>query len=81
LPALHTPLRRSLAQANPGPDFKQTGARLKPVIKALVEDSARVAVDGEGEGTPVGGAVGGLVKVYEEAWSGAKGGPSMRMIG
>ncbi|KAG5192948.1 tubulin-tyrosine ligase family-domain-containing protein [Tribonema minus] len=68
-----------LLEANPGPDFKQTGARLKPVIEQLMEDTARVCVDGE-QCLAVGQAVGGLVLVYEEQWSGSKGTPTMRMI-
>jgi Tubulin-tyrosine ligase family len=36
-----------LLEANPGPDFKQTGAALKTVIAGLIEDTLRICVDGE----------------------------------
>jgi tubulin--tyrosine ligase len=35
----------SLLEVNPGPDFKQTGAKLKTVIEALFEDTLRTVVD------------------------------------
>jgi tubulin--tyrosine ligase len=39
-----------LLEVNPGPDFKQTGGRLKRVIESLFEDTFRIVVDkDEGE--------------------------------
>ena len=39
-----------LLEVNPGPDFKQTGSRLKVVIERLFEDTFRIVVDkDEGE--------------------------------
>jgi tubulin---tyrosine ligase len=82
-----------LLEANPGPDFKQTGAALKTVIAGLIEDTLRICVDGEtpaavaavdstGAAQPAAAArVGGLQLVYSEQWSGSSGGaPSMRMV-
>ena len=39
----------SLLEVNPGPDFKQTGGRLKRVIEELWEQTFQICVDEEVE--------------------------------
>jgi tubulin---tyrosine ligase len=79
-----------LLEANPGPDFKQTGAALKAVIAGLIEDTLRICVDGEKPAVAAPAVavdasaaavdstaaprVGGLQLVYSEQWSGSSGG-------
>jgi hypothetical protein len=82
---LDSELRLSLLEVNPGPDFKQTGSRLKVVINNLWESTCRVILDGDGDsdsdksqsttergresGTGIGSQIGSLVKVYDKEWS------------
>jgi tubulin---tyrosine ligase len=69
---LDSELRLSLLEVNPGPDFKQTGTRLKVVINKLWESTCRVILDSDwsesSHETPPRGT-GSLVKVYDKEWS------------
>lgn len=66
-----------LLEVNPGPDFKQTGGRLKKVIQDLIETTIAMVFrdedhlqggEVEGEPKPLKAlAQGSFVKVYEEA--------------
>ena len=38
-------LQVSLLEVNPGPDFKQTGSKLKTVIENLIEETLQLVVD------------------------------------
>lgn len=42
-------LRVNLLEVNPGPDFKQTGNRLRRIIVDLMENMCSVVLDGEEE--------------------------------
>lgn len=53
-----------LLEANPGPDFKQTGDRLKAVIQGLIEATVDVALCDKDDSK--------LVKVYEDREKGAR---------
>ena len=54
-----------LLEVNPGPDFRQTGDRLKRVIVDLWEGTCALVLDGQAEAQH-------FTKVYDEAWSAAK---------
>jgi len=61
-----------LLEVNPGPDFKQTGGRLRGLIEQLWEQTLRVVVDdsdgrlGAGEGEAWGHAGGDFTMVYDQ---------------
>jgi tubulin---tyrosine ligase len=63
--------RVTLLETNPGPDFKQTGQRLRGVIVRLFENTCRVVLDGRDE-SPC------FTKVYEKNWSVKKTGGGMK---
>ena len=72
-----------LLEVNPGPDFKQTGGRLKGLIEALWENTLIVVVDGTEERVEAGrksGSSAGFSKVYdkEASISGLSGGMSLK---
>lgn len=59
-----------LLEINPGPDFKQTGHRLSPIIQGLMGDTMDVALllagnGGDGERSKAPDRVGSLQLVYE----------------
>jgi len=61
----------TLLETNPGPDFKQTGDRLKGVIVRLWEGTCKIVLDGEE-------SVENFTKVYEKDWSVKKTGGGMK---
>lgn len=63
-----------LLEVNPGPDFKQTGSRLKRVIVSLWENTCKVILDGDKEANRQ------LVKVYDEEWSVGKMAGGMKLV-
>ncbi|CAM9797634.1 unnamed protein product [Ectocarpus sp. 12 AP-2014] len=75
-----------LLEANPGPDFKQTGSRLKPVIGGLIEGSMRLCLDdvattgGDKSGSGPAGTRSGFSLVLDEQWRGTSSAPSMKMV-
>jgi tubulin---tyrosine ligase len=58
-----------LLEVNPGPDFKQTGDRLRGVIASLWEDTCTIVLDGKDEGTFT--KRNDFRKVYDKVWSAA----------
>ena len=68
--------RAWLLEVNPGPDFKQTGSRLKGVISHLIEDTARIVFDGDDRNE--GEQFGGFTRVLNEAWL-SEGGAAVSM--
>lgn len=52
----------SLLEVNPGPDFKQTGARLEGVIHQLFRDTIDLVVRGEN-------STKAMTEVYNKEWS------------
>ena len=67
-------------EVNPGPDFKQTGQRLRRVIEALFEQTCAIVVDtdilhGEGEfreeeiDAITNTTATDFIKVYDKKWS------------
>lgn len=75
----------SILEINPGPDFKQTGDRLKLVIEELIEETCKITIDNY-QKEPVASDVlldpsrGQFIKVYDKEWSVSKlrGGMSMK---
>ena len=61
----------TLLETNPGPDFKQTGDRLRGVIVRLWENTCRVVLDGD-DTAP------NFSKVYDKEWSVKKAGGGMK---
>lgn len=61
-----------LLEVNPGPDFKQTGTRLKRVIGQLFEQCIELVLSTTKE-------FGGMAKVYAHEWSIAAHKGGMRM--
>ena len=66
----------SLLEVNPGPDFKQTGQRLKVVIESLFEDTVKVSMDQlvrECTSPPASvGEFDRMTLVYDKEWSTSK---------
>jgi tubulin--tyrosine ligase len=60
----------SLLEVNPGPDFKQTGGRLKAVIEDLFEDTLRLVVDPSTASS--GQSPRNMSLVYDNEWSVAR---------
>ena len=77
----------SILEINPGPDFKQTGDKLKLVIEELIEETCKVTIDNYQKEPPLpiptdenGKESGHFIEVYDKEWSVAKlrGGMSMK---
>lgn len=73
-----------ILEVNPGPDFKQTGERLKLVIEELLYQTCQLVVPGVSKDhvdklSIVKGSLGQLVPVYEKEWSVSKLGIGMEM--
>jgi len=82
----------SILEINPGPDFKQTGDRLKLVIEELIEETCKITIDNYtkdsiissnfkgGRQTDQTGQTGQFIQVYVKEWSVTKlrGGMSMK---
>ena len=65
-----------LLEVNPGPDFKQTGRRLKNVIRELWEGTCSIILDDKQDTQ-----CHSLLKVYDKLWSvGAMSGNGMKLI-
>ena len=67
-----------LLEVNPGPDFKQTGHRLRQVIVQLWEQTCQLVLDGTAEDTMrhsqdemFSRPTDDFVKVYDKEWSAA----------
>ncbi len=62
LSELDDSIQVSLLEVNPGPDFKQTGSKLKTVIEHLIEETLQLVVD------PIVGSSDGSVvdEIYPE---------------
>lgn len=68
--------RTWLLEVNPGPDFKQTGRRLKNVIRELWEGTCSIILD-ENESSQCYS----LLKVYDKLWSvGTMKGNGMKLV-
>lgn len=55
-----------ILEVNPGPDFKQTGNRLKIVIDNLLDGTCNIVIDDRTDAPSL------FTKVYEKEWSVAK---------
>lgn len=60
-----------LLEVNPGPDFKQTGGRLRTVIVQLWEQVCALVLDNEKDGTSCKNSD-DMMLVYEKVWSASK---------
>ncbi len=60
----------SLLEVNPGPDFKQTGGRLRSVITELWERTSELVFDNPTKNAEVN--VPNMIKVYDNEWSVSK---------
>lgn len=57
----------SILEVNPGPDFKQTGSRLKTVIEDLIEETCEIVLDQDESKSKKNTK--NFTKVYEKEWS------------
>ncbi len=69
----------TLLEVNPGPDFKQTGNRLKNLVVSLWEGACEIVLDGK-TSQITRDRIRDLLKVYDKEWSASsmKGGMTLK---
>ena len=67
----HTP-RVHILEVNPGPDFKQTGNKLKKLIENLLSHTCDIVIKKDYVPCSYDSTAVGLVQVYDKQWSVSK---------